>query len=245
MSIPDSIKGVNAKLNIKSLLCNKTWIVFHEEEKVIFIFQKDGSLIISHNGVASKTKWEFIKANKTILIEDKNTMLLLHPTFVDDVLFVLQQDGTDGYFVLIDETKIDKFVLNTLATINNYLQDVSGEAQKRLAREERERREHAQKLREIVKEKAKDEIKQATTEQRKKAQRYAAISIGGILLLIVAFPLIAAFAAQLLVYLLFAMLLHVGVVIFCSIRIDLLDDEISRLSEEIIEKYIKQENEYV
>jgi hypothetical protein len=172
MSLPKSLKGISDRLNVRSLLCAKTWVVFHEEKKVIFIFQKDGSLIVSQNGVASKGKWEYIKSNKTILVEAVDVMLLLHPTFVDDVLFILQQDGTDGYFVLIDEKQIGKFVQKTIAAIADYLRIVSGEAAERQQEEEAERkrkeRERRAKAIEKAREMAKSEIEQATKPLRKK-----------------------------------------------------------------------------
>lgn len=166
MSLPKSLKGISDRLNVRSLLCAKTWVVFHEEKKVIFIFQKDGSLIVSQNGVASKGKWEYIKSNKTILVEAVDVMLLLHPTFVDDVLFILQQDGTDGYFVLIDEKQIGKFVQKTIAAIADYLRVVSGEAaerqQEEVAERKRKERERREKAIEKAREMAKSEIEQAT-----------------------------------------------------------------------------------
>lgn len=170
MSIPKSLKGVSDKLNVKSLLCEKTWIVFHEETKVIFIFQKGGSLIVSQNGEASKGQWEYIKSNKTILIEAEDVMLLLHPTFVDDVLFVLQQDGTDAYLILIDEEKIDKFVQKTTATINDYLKEISGEERESKQKEEQEQEKKHQRIM-LARERAKEDIAQATKELHKKRKR--------------------------------------------------------------------------
>ena len=176
MSITKSLKGVSDKLNVKSLLCEKTWIVFHEETKVIFIFQKGGSLIVSQNGEASKGQWEYIKSNKTILIEAEDVMLLLHPTFVDDVLFVLQQDGTDAYLILIDEEKIDKFVQETTATINDYLKEISGEERESKQKEEQEKK-HQRIM--LARERAKEDIAQATKELHKKRKR-----VGKVLLLL-------------------------------------------------------------
>ena len=180
MSIPKSLKGVSDKLNVKSLLCEKTWIVFHEETKVIFIFQKGGSLIVSQNGEASKGQWEYIKSNKTILIEAEGVMLLLHPTFVDDVLFVLQQDGTDTYLILIDEEKIDKFVQKTTATINDYLKEISGEERESKQKEEQEKK-HQRIM--LARERAKEDIAQATKELHKKRKRVVKV----LLLLLILF----------------------------------------------------------
>lgn len=162
MSLPKTLKGISDNLNVKALLCENSWVVFHEEKKIIFIFQKDGSLIISQNGIASRGKWEYIKPNKTILIESADTMLLLHPVFVDDVLFILQQDGTDGYVVLIAEMQIGKFVQKTISAIDDYLRDVSGEGQKRRQKLEDERIEKQNQRIALAKERAADDIKQAT-----------------------------------------------------------------------------------
>lgn len=162
MSIPDSIQGVSETLNVKASLCGKTWRLFNDEDlKVVFIFQKDGSIIMSQNGVATKSRWEYIKANKAILIEDDSQMLLLHPTFVDDVLFVLQQDGTNDYIILIDESKFGKLMLMTIEAIGNYLKNVSGG--EKAIQEEQERL-----IRKQAQEEAQDEIKQATANLCKK-----------------------------------------------------------------------------
>ena len=169
MSIHDSIKGINDKINVKTLLCNKSWIVFNDEGlKIVFIFQRDGSLIISQNGVVTKSKWDYIKANKAILVEDNNQqILLLHPTFVDDVLFVLQQDGTESHIVMIDETKVMKFMLITIEAINNYLNKVNEE-------------QHPQEdqvnedtlLRILVQKEYKEEIEQATRQIKVESRLY-------------------------------------------------------------------------
>ena len=38
MSIPDSIKGISDKLNVKSMLCDKSWVVFNDEGiKIVYI----------------------------------------------------------------------------------------------------------------------------------------------------------------------------------------------------------------
>lgn len=130
MSIPASIKGVSDKLNIQSQLCDRTWRVYNEEDvKVVYIFQKDGSLIVSQNGVVSKSKWEYIKANKSIIIEEYAQTLLLHPTFFNDVLFILQQDGVDKYITMIDESKQENLALISLDSILEYLNKISQQSQ--------------------------------------------------------------------------------------------------------------------
>ncbi len=162
MSIPDTIIGIGEKLNITSMLCNKSWIVFNEEGvKTLYIFDKDGSLIISNNGLASNSHWKYIKANKTILIEDDGISFLLHPTFINEAIFILQQDGTQQYLFLIDEKKGEQLLLNSLSAINNYVKDLAPQPYSNNDREiiqiEEQRRQ-----REKIAEEFQDEIKQAT-----------------------------------------------------------------------------------
>lgn len=41
MSIPDSIKGISDKLNVKALLCDKSWVIYNDDGiKIVFIFEK-------------------------------------------------------------------------------------------------------------------------------------------------------------------------------------------------------------
>ena len=226
MSIPKSLKGVSDKLNVKSLLCEKTWIVFHEETKVIFIFQKGGSLIVSQNGEASKGQWEYIKSNKTILIEAEGVMLLLHPTFVDDVLFVLQQDGTDTYLILIDEEKIDKFVQKTTATINDYLKEISGEERESKQKEEQEKK-HQRIM--LARERAKEDIAQATKELHKKRKRVVKVLLLLLILFFCEFLGIffhIAIAQVLMVVTLFALLVFLVILEFANERISVVEDSI-------------------
>lgn len=243
MSLPKSLKGISDRLNVRSLLCAKTWVVFHEEKKVIFIFQKDGSLIVSQNGVASKGKWEYIKSNKTILVEAVDVMLLLHPTFVDDVLFILQQDGTDGYFVLIDEKQIGKFVQKTIAAIADYLRVVSGEAaewqqkeRERQQEEEAERKRKERERREKAIEMAKSEIEQATKPLRKKEKITLWIGSSVIVLSIVGFFACASVHSDVGF---FALILF-GVFFFIIINAATLEDKIEKTENEIIENYLNK-----
>lgn len=168
MSIPDTIIGIGEKLNITSLLCNKSWIVFNEEGvKTLYIFDKDGSLIISNNGLASNSHWKYIKANKTILIEDDGRSFLLHPTFINEAIFILQQDGTQQYLFLIDEKKGEQLLLNSLSAINNYVKDLAPQPYSNNDREIIQI-EDQRKQREKIAEEFQDEIKHATLPIKKR-----------------------------------------------------------------------------
>ena len=121
MTIPEILKGISNSLDITATFCNKGWIVFNDEGvRLLFIFQDDGALIVSRNGVVSKQKWSFIKANSTLLIEDEKQAFLLHPVFIDNVIFALQQDGTQHHLFMIDENKEKELQLLTYQSVIKY-----------------------------------------------------------------------------------------------------------------------------
>ncbi len=242
MSLPKTLKGISDNLNIKALLCENSWVVFHEEKKIIFIFQKDGSLIVSQNGIASRGKWEYIKPNKTILIESADTMLLLHPVFVDDVLFILQQDGTDGYIVLIAEMQIGKFVQKTISAIDDYLSDVSGEGQMRRQKLEAERIEKQNKRIALATERAADDIKQATKglKVKKVITFFVLLFFGGILIFLLVLSFVVDYFEELSSLLdvisPFCVFAFVTLGIFCS----KIDEKIDIIEESIINKHLQK-----
>lgn len=97
-------------LDVKVVICNKSWSVFNDSgEKDIYIFQEDGSLIISNNGKVTNGTWKYIPANKSVIINGNNQSYMLHPAFMDEILFALQVDGTQQCAFLIDENNKESF----------------------------------------------------------------------------------------------------------------------------------------
>ena len=120
LNIPDSIKKVGEKINAKSSICDKAWEVYNEENvKVVFIFNHDGTLLISTNGDVENATWQYIKANRGIIIKSAEGSAMFLPTYFDDILLVLQKDGTENCLLLLntDERVINK----TLNAIKDYL----------------------------------------------------------------------------------------------------------------------------
>ena len=238
MSIPDSIKGISDKLNIKALLCDKSWVIYNDEDtKIVFIFEKNGSIIISQNGVVEKAKWEYVKANKSILIENNGHTLLLHPTFVDDVLFILQQDGTSLHIVMIDEKEVERLMLKTIEAINKYLVNVSSQhntdyiEQKR--KEQIENQKEEQLLRTQAYEETKDEIKSSTAELKHQKTTLIIISIFSLLVFIGSLCLPDDL-------ILFIAIPSIAIMTIYIRKLISLDEKIEIIEKEIIDKYIKQ-----
>jgi hypothetical protein len=104
-------------LDVKTILCNKSWWVFNDSgEKELYIFNTDGTLIIAVSGRVTNATWQYIPANKSIVVTGNAQSYMVHPAFCDNMLLALQVDGTNQYTFLIDE----KSILSTnLKTFND------------------------------------------------------------------------------------------------------------------------------
>lgn len=144
MRIPDILRGVSETLDVAATLCDRSWVVFNDDGvKILFIFERDGTLIVSKNGVVSRQSWSYIKATKAILIDNAEQSFLLHPAFIDNVVFALNQDGTQHHLFMIDEGQIDKFPQFTLDILNKYF---TSKVQQIEEEKERERKEVEKRL---------------------------------------------------------------------------------------------------
>ena len=128
-------KRFSESLDAKAVLSNKAWVVFNDEgEKQVYIFQEDGTVLITTNGIGSVKTWKYIPANKSILINgDGNRFVMLRTAFVDENILAFQLDGTDRYAFMIDENNKALFAPKTLEELNIYLVDkLDKEKQKRI-----------------------------------------------------------------------------------------------------------------
>ena len=107
LDILNRYKKFSESLDVEAILCSKSWSVFNDSGcKEIYLFQHDGSLIISVSGEVTNATWKYIPVNQSILISTKSASYMLHPAFVDDIIFALQLDGTNQYSFMIDELQI-------------------------------------------------------------------------------------------------------------------------------------------
>lgn len=129
-------KRFSEKLDAKTILCNKSWWIFNDSgEKEIYIFQEDGSLIISFNGKVTHATWQYIPANKSLVISTSKESYMLHPAFVDENIFALQQDGTNKFAFMIDESQKSNFAPKSLRELTHYFEE---KEVKRIQEEERQ-----------------------------------------------------------------------------------------------------------
>lgn len=123
-SLPARLKSFNEKLDVKGALCGKSWEVFNDEGvKQLFIFNTDGSLLITLNGKVMTSSWQFIPANSSILITTDNETTMFLPAFYDEVIFALQQDGVERYLFMIDERNKNLFPEITLQALTAYFEE--------------------------------------------------------------------------------------------------------------------------
>ena len=134
-------KRFSESLDAKAVLSNKAWVVFNDEgEKQVYIFQEDGTVLITTNGIGSVKTWKYIPANKSILIKgDGNRFVMLRTAFVDENILAFQLDGTDRYAFMIDENNKALFAPKTLEELNTYLVDkLDTEKQKQIEQQNKD-----------------------------------------------------------------------------------------------------------
>lgn len=112
-------------LDVKTILCNKSWLIFNDSgDKELYIFQENGSLIASINGNVTNATWQYISANKSLLISFKEQSYLLHPSFIDNAIFALQQDGTERFLFMISEEQCTSFYPKSLKELYSYFEEI-------------------------------------------------------------------------------------------------------------------------
>ena len=113
-SIPNKIQTFSKKLDVKAVLCGKSWEVFNDEGvKQLFIFNQDGTVLITNNGKVYNASWKFIPQNSSILLTTSDETIMFRPAFFNKDVLALQQDGTERYLFMIDEEK--KLLFQTLS----------------------------------------------------------------------------------------------------------------------------------
>lgn len=134
-------KRFSESLDVKAVLSNKAWIVFNDEgEKQVYIFQENGTVLITTNGIGSVKTWKYIPANKSILINgEDNSFVMLRTAFLDENILAFQLDGTDRYAFMIDENNKALFAPKTLEELNTYLVDkLDKEKQKQIEQQNKD-----------------------------------------------------------------------------------------------------------
>mgnify|MGYP007011976586 CR=1 FL=1 len=124
LDIPNKYNRFSKNLDVKAILCNKSWLVFNDSgDKELYIFQENGSLITSVNGSVINATWLYISTNNSLVISFKEQSYMLHPSFKDDVIFALQLDGTERFVFMIEENQSNFFHPKSLKELTAYLEN--------------------------------------------------------------------------------------------------------------------------
>ena len=122
-SIPNKIQSFSRKLDVKAALCGKSWEVFNDEGvKQLFIFNEDGSILITNNGKVFNASWKYIPQNSSILISTGDETIMFRPAFFNKDVFALQQDGVEQYLLMVDEEKKTSFPNLSLDALVGYIE---------------------------------------------------------------------------------------------------------------------------
>lgn len=160
-------KRFSETLDVRTILCNKSWWIFNDcEEKEIYIFQEDGSLIISFDGKVTRATWQYIPANKSLIISSKDEAYMLHPAFSNENIFALQQDGTNKYAFMIDEQQGQSFQPKSLTELKLYFENI--ECKKIKAEQKRQKQIEQSRIEQERKEKERERLAKKEKEQIKK-----------------------------------------------------------------------------
>lgn len=131
-------KRFSEELDVKTILCNKSWLIFNDcGDKELYVFQENGSLIASVNGNVTNAKWQYIPANKSLVVSFREQSFMFHPSFINNVIFALQQDGTERFAFMINEEQSESFYPKSLKELNIYFEGIE---RKRIEAEEQEKR---------------------------------------------------------------------------------------------------------
>ena len=122
-------KRFSEELDAKTIICNKAWWVFNDSgEKEVYIFNEDGTLFISVSGKVTNATWQYIAANRSLIISGNNQSYMVHPAFYDQVIFALQVDGTDDCAFLVDENNLPSVPMRTFEDVKNYFAEKERQA---------------------------------------------------------------------------------------------------------------------
>lgn len=122
LSIPEKLRFKDAKFDAQAALCGKTWSIFNDENVLqTFIFQTDGTLFITTNGITQRTSWQYFPENKGIYIsETEKSGIMFHPAFLNNIILALKQEGTESTLFMINEKMKNSFAPQSLSELNKY-----------------------------------------------------------------------------------------------------------------------------
>lgn len=100
----NQIPATNRQLDYKSTLKTNEWIVFTGSEGEVekFLFMDDEELLVSVNGKTTSSKWQFMKVNSSLIIDDGINKYMFKVIVCSKDIVFLNVDSTNSYSFLIN-----------------------------------------------------------------------------------------------------------------------------------------------
>lgn len=123
INLKKQLEHWNENLKVEETLCNSSWEIFSDDtSKDIFVFQKDGTLLVSTGGVVKEAKWQYLAPAGSILIKGMNRKsYMMKPYTQEGKIILLNLEGTQEFAILINQNYKDALKINSMQDIRLYL----------------------------------------------------------------------------------------------------------------------------
>lgn len=120
LEIIGKLSQYSSKFNPAENFCDKTWQIFDDTGRHIFIFfRSDGNAFISDNEKNAGGQWRFDAAANTLVLGSGDLSLELKPAYCDDNFSVFAVDSAQNYLLLFDNSQ-GKTAPQNLGIVENY-----------------------------------------------------------------------------------------------------------------------------
>lgn len=117
-----SLQRFSETLDFSTRISKTAWVLFdhQKEEKAVYIFRKNGQLLVSINNILTKGSWECINDSKLVIDLPENSYLFTI-AFVDKEVLALSFKSSNSYVFFLSEDVFD--VVTSISSLLSYLGD--------------------------------------------------------------------------------------------------------------------------
>lgn len=128
--LQSSLKSYNQGLSKQNMLVDIPWTMVDGDLNLQrLIFRKDNSLYIVKEGEIQESKWEYLAAMNSVVIELGAKKILLNEVFADGKALILKKDGSSmDFLAFANQNELPD--LNLIAHLNQLLDKVEHKNEK-------------------------------------------------------------------------------------------------------------------
>jgi hypothetical protein len=106
--LQSSLKSYNQGLSKQNILVDIPWTMVDGDLNIQrLIFRKENTLYIVKEGEINESKWEFISAMNSIIIELAGKKILLNEVYADGKALILKKDGSNmDFFAFVNQKEV-------------------------------------------------------------------------------------------------------------------------------------------